>query len=386
MVAIQILLAAVVAGGLAYFGIVLAAVRRFRREPPPAQPQPPPRLSFLKPLAGNEPELEENLASFFTIDYPDYEILFAVRTANDPAAATAQRLVERRGPRTARLIVTGEPASLEECPNAKVHSLVRLEREATGDVLVISDSDIRADGGYGWGLARNFSDARVGVVTAPYLAKAGASLWSRLEAVGMNTHFWGGVLAAWRLAPMDFAVGPTMAIRRSCLDAVGGFASVSRYLAEDFVLGRRAAEAGFRCVLSRRIVEHRIGSEGWRSNLRHRLRWRRSTRRSRPAGYVGEAFTNPLPLAVLLTAASGGAAWSWIALGACAALRAAAAAAVAFGALGGRSTWSFWALLPLEDFIAFGAWIAGFWGDRIEWRGRRFRLYGDGRLEPAVRL
>ena len=74
------------------------------------------------------------------------------------------------------------------------------------------------------------------------------------------------------------------------------------FLAEDFVMGKLAAERGDGVILSSYVIEHRIGAQRLVANLRHRLRWNRSTRRSRPAGYVGQLFTNPLPLALLLWA------------------------------------------------------------------------------------
>ena len=69
-------------------------------------------------------------------------------------------------------------------------------------------------------------------------------------------------------------------------------------------MGKLAAERGYGVILSSYVIEHRIGAQGFAANLRHRLRWNRSTRRSRPWGYVGQVFTNPLPLALLLWAAA----------------------------------------------------------------------------------
>jgi uncharacterized membrane protein YphA (DoxX/SURF4 family) len=99
---------------------------------------------------------------------------------------------------------------------------------------------------------------------------------------------------------MKFALGPTLTARRQAIQDAGGWPALAEFLAEDFVLGHRAARRGWTVILSSYVVEHRIGSQSWRANAAHRLRWYRSTRRSRPAGYVGQLFTNPLPLILLL--------------------------------------------------------------------------------------
>jgi ceramide glucosyltransferase len=256
-----------------------------------------------------------------------------------------------------------------------------MARKARHPILVISDSDIRAGNDYLDGIAAGFDDESVAVSTCPYRAVPGGSFWSLLEALGMNSEFWGGVLVARMLGGMDFAVGPTMAVRRSFLDRIGGFERVREYLAEDFVLGRLAVETGFRAVLSHHVVEHRIGSQGFVENFRHRLRWYRSTRRSRPLGYVGQLFTNPLPLALLLVAFTAGSSWSWCLLGLTALFRFGALVAVGPGVLADRLTLRFAWLVPLQDVASLVVWCLAFFGNTIVWRDRRYKLLRDGRLQ-----
>ncbi len=332
---------------------------------------------MLKPLAGDEPGLAENLESFFALDYADYEIRFAARKGDDRALVSARALGLRHPIPPSKAFAAGEAP----CPNLKVHSLATMTRSSSADVLVISDSDVRTDPSLLADLATEFQDPQVGVVTCPYRAVPGASPWSRLEALGMNTEFWGGVLAAQLLAPMDFAVGPTMAIRRSCLEALGGWAAFEDYLAEDFQLGRRARRAGYGVRLGTHVVEHRIGSQTLARNLGHRLRWRRSTRRSRPVGYWGELFANPLPWALALPIAAGGAEWSWWLLGACTALRVLAAVTVGRLVLqDGRFLKRCW-LVPIQDVLSLLLWAAGLFGKRVVWRDRTYELTRDGRLQ-----
>ncbi len=370
LTAIALLLWALVAGSMVYCVLTLVAVRSYRSVRPPASASTEP-VSVLKPLHGVDEGLEDNLRSFFTQDYPSFEILFAVRDGNDPAAAVVNRL-RREYPQISTLvIVTGEPPY----PNAKVFSLDHMLRAASYDLLVMSDSDIRVDSRMLATVAAEFRTSAVGVATCPYRAVAGGSFWSKLEAAGMNTEFWGGALVARMLEGMRFAVGPTIVARRSTIERIGGFDAVKDYLAEDFVIGARAADAGIGVILSSYVIEHRIGSQGLHQNFAHRLRWARSTRRSRPAGYIGQVFTNPLPLALLLFVAAPD--W-WIMVLLALGLRALAAEAVARTALRSRVNW--W-LLPLQDVLSFVFWIAGFFGNHIVWRGHRYLLLPDGRFE-----
>ena len=376
--ALAVLAACVVIAGGAYYVLVLVAAWGFRRRRSRGQPLRGvlPSFSVLKPLAGAEPGLSGNLESFFRLECPDHELLFAAREDSDPALVLARSLGARHSGKRTRAISVGEPP----CANAKVHSLAQMTRIASGDVLVISDSDILAKPTLLRDLASEFQDESVGVVTCPYRAEPGRSLWSRLEGLGMNTEFWSGVLVAQMLAPMDFAVGPTMAVRRSCLESIGGWDAFGDYLAEDFQIGRRARQAGFDVRLSTHVVAHRIGSATLAANFAHRLRWRRSTRRSRPAGYWGELLANPLPWTLVLLPAASWAGWSWWVFGACLALRFAAAVAVGRVVLGDRLVIRRWWLVPIQDLLSLAMWFAGLFGRRIAWRDREYELTRDGRM------
>jgi ceramide glucosyltransferase len=333
-------------------------------------------ISILKPLAGLDLNLESNLRTFFEQDYSAFEILFAVRTASDPAAEVVARMQREYPGIRSRLLITGEPPY----PNAKVYSLDHMLSAAANDLVVMSDSDIRVTPDMLRTIAAEFQDPHLGVATCPYRAVPGPSFWSRLEATGMNTDFWGSALVARMLEGMRFAVGPTIALRRKALQSIGGFERVKNYLAEDFVIGKFTAEAGHGVILSSYVIEHHIGSETMRENFAHRLRWARSTRRSRPAGYVGQLFTMPLPLALLVVAASP--AW-WPVLPVALMVRALAAYTVSAHVLRAKINWL---LLPVEDLMGFCSWIAGFFGNTISWRGRRYRLLSDGRFQPISPL
>jgi len=378
-VIVTALLVALAAGAGVYSVLAVIAARRYAvcRPEMPSGGVPDSSLepvSILKPLSGAEDELETNLRTFFTQDYPDFEILFAVRREDDPAVGVVRRLQAGFPQVPTRLLLTGE----SPYPNAKVFSLDRMMAEARNDLLVMSDSDIRVTPGMLRVVAAEFRDGKTGVATCPYRAVPGRSFWSRLEAVGMNTQFLSGVLTARMLEGMKFAVGPTIVARKRVLADIGGFDRLKDYLAEDFVMGKFAAERGHGVILSSYVIEHHIGTQGLVENLKHRLRWARSTRCSRPAGYAGELFTYPLPIALLLWA------WEprlWPVAALTAALRAWNAWEVGWRLLRDPLTARRWWLVAVQDLLAFAVWIAGFFGNRILWRGQWYHLYPDGRFE-----
>lgn len=373
MVILITALSLLLAGSLVYCVLVIVSVRRFLRVTRSAVGLTP-SISILKPLCGYDEGLEENLRSFFIQDYPNYEVLLGVHREDDPSAAVANKIIDEYSGRVeARLVITGE----SPIPNAKAFSLNRLVREAQHDLLVMSDSDVRVQPSLLSGLSRDFANESVGLITCPYRAVAGRSLWSRLEAVGMNTELLGGVLVARMMEGMRFALGCTVAVRRSVLEHMGGFAYLQEFLAEDFVIGQRAAELGHGVLLSSCVIEHRIGSQGFAANLGHRLRWARSTRRSRPAGYWGQIFTYPLPWALLLWAAYP---MAWPVLLLTIALRGAAALATARYVVHDSLTQRQWWLLPLQDVLAVLVWVSGFVGGTIVWRDRKCTVLRDGRL------
>jgi ceramide glucosyltransferase len=368
---VVLVLVAVNLGTIVFSFLAILAAQRYRAAVPPALNALEP-ISILKPLAGLDDALESNLRTFFAQDYPDFEILFAVREAHDPALAVVRQLQQEHPQIRTELFVTGEPPY----PNAKVFSLDLMLSKAANDLVVMSDSDIRVTPTLLRTVAAEFQDPALGVATCPYRAVPGESIWSRLEATGMNTDFIAGMLVARMLEGVKFAVGPTIAARRHVLQAIGGFDRLKEYLAEDFMMGKLAAEAGHGVILSSYVIEHHIGNSSFHQNLTHRLRWVRSTRRSRPAGYIGQLFTMPLPIAVALLIAN----HHWWPISALAiVIRLVAAYMMSRKVLRARLNWL---LLPLEDFFGFFCWIAGFWGKTIHWRGRDYLLFSNGTFKP----
>jgi ceramide glucosyltransferase len=373
-----------------FAGMVLWAVPGFLRERRralvqlAARPGFTPPLSLIKPLHGMEPGLEGWLESFFLQDYPEYEILFCARSAEDAGLALAIEVAARHPRIPAKFLVTGgQPDYI----NAKVASMELMETAAAHEILVVSDSDVRVTPDYLRAVALPFADEQVGAMCCLYRGVAAeGGLWARLEAVGMSVEMSSGVLVARRMEGMQFVLGPTMAFRRSTIRKMGGFKVTADFCADDFVLGNETHKLGERVVLSHHAIDHMVINSTLWSSLKHQVRWMKSTRFSRPKGHFGTALTFSLPFGLLGLAAGvwlGHACLGWALLAWAVATRLALSLAVGRGVVRDTSWFGLLVLYPLRDLMGFGFWAASYWGRRILWRGRVFELLPGGRMRAA---
>ena len=366
-------------GGLAYYLLAIDSVRKLRQRQPLPSVTSFPLISLIKPLCGADPELASHLESFFRQEYPAFEILFAVRHNSDPAVEVVSALTRKYPNISTQMILTGEPPYA----NAKVYSMEKMAEAARGQLLVITDSDASVAPDYLQDMARCFADPQVGAVTNLYRGIPGTDIWSTLEALGMSTEFMAGVVVAERLEGMHFTLGPSMAIRATTLRKIGGFARMADYLADDFVLGQWTAEAGENVVLTTHVINHHATAMGFMKSFKHRVRWNRSSRFSRPSGYIGQGFTYGLAWALVLAALS----WTW--WGAALLLVVAIARFLLAYELGFRlmndpKAIHNAALIPWQDLVSAASWLGGFVGREVIWRNERYRLLQGGRFEPVV--
>jgi ceramide glucosyltransferase len=212
-----------------------------------------------------------------------------------------------------------------------------------------------------------------------YRGVAGGGLAAMLEALWISTDFHVGVLVA-RLLGIPFALGATMALRRSDLDSIGGFGPLAAYLADDYLLGQALRRKGARIMLCDYVVETMLPRESWRSSWRHRIRWNRTLRACRPGGYAGLLVTFAVPLGIGAVAISPA---LWPLAIACCSLRLLTGWVVGWSKLQDRAARLYIWLLPLSDVFSFLLWIASFFGRRVEWRGAQFELEPDGRLKAV---
>jgi ceramide glucosyltransferase len=363
----------------AYLLLVLAGVARFagKRRQLRAAPDYTPPVSVLKPVHGLEPNLEENLESFFRQDYSEFELIFCARSADDPGLQMAQRLAQKYPAVRVRILTCGEPP----WTNAKLYSLETMWKQAANDLLVISDSDVRVSADYLRAIIQPFANPKVGMTTCLYRGLPAGGFWTELEAFGYSVEMTGGVVVADMLEGMKFALGPTMVVRSECVQALDGFGFMADYCADDFILGNRVAESGREVVLSHHVIDHMVFHHSFWASMRHQVRWMRSTRFSRPKGHLGTVLTYAMPYGVLglLAGLAGGHPVLGGALfGAAFINRVIQSAAAGYVAAGDRRALLHAWLYPVRDFLGGILWVGSYLSARIDWRGETYRLTAGG--------
>ena len=354
----------------AYYGLALVAAARWRSlTATPAVSQPLPPISILKPIHGRDPHLYEAIRSHALQQYSDFEILFGHNDPNDAALEDLRRL-EREFPAVAISI----HATPTEAPNAKAGVLAQLAARARYPVLLVNDSDIKVDSDYLRRIAAELARPKTGLVTCLY--RASADSWSsRGEALGIATEFGPSVLVARLLGVAEFALGSTMLFRAETLGEIGGFETISQYLADDYQLGAHISAKGYRIRFAAPIVETALGGESLAQTWRHQVRWSRTIRVSRPSGYFGYVVTHATLWSLVAWAAG-----EWQIAAVALALRMIAGVWIGAGILrDGNTARLFWAM-PLRDLFGFAVWLAGLAGSSVQWRGQVLQLRRDGRI------
>ncbi|MBI2816838.1 MAG: bacteriohopanetetrol glucosamine biosynthesis glycosyltransferase HpnI [Acidobacteria bacterium] len=375
--AFDIFLLLAAASAFYYLAVFIAAVK-FQYEKRAVTEFAPP-VSVLKPLKGVERDLYDNLASHCRQQYPCFEIVVGFGDRDDPAHPIIAQL-ERDFPNVRIRTVI---ASQTHGANRKVNSLETMLREASFDVVVINDADIRVGPEYLRTVVAPLSDPTVGLVTCLYRGIPGRTVRSIFEALGISAEFAGQVLLARWVEGVKFALGATIATTKKQIAAIGGLSPLADYLADDYVLGNLIAAGGYRIHLSSTVVETVLPERSIQGWISQQLRWARTVRVCRPGGYLGLILTFGIifaAVAIILRPHSG------IALSllfVTVSSRFLAAFGSGLVVCRDKTVAKFFWLLPIRDLVGFCIWVASFWGSQIVWRNKRFKLEKGGKMTPS---
>lgn len=366
----------------AYFLFTIYAAWRFFRQPVSSSFPSLPPVSLFKPLKGATPELYEQLATFCRLDYPCFQLLCGVREPQDPAVAVVKQL-QQDFP-TCDITLITNPLIIGT--NAKVSTLHRLAQEARYDIFVISDSDVSIAPDYLQRLIPPLLDADVGLVTCPYRGEVATPFPARIESLIINTSFAPQVLVASQVEKTAYAFGATMAVKRHCLDKIGGFLTLADYLADDYYLGYFVTHAGYEARIVLPVVETHPSVSTLRELFHHQVRWSRTQRTCRSVGYYSTLITYGTVWALL------GLLFFWsspllysLALGTLG-LRLLSAGIVGGAFLGSTLTLRMLWIVPLADVISFLVWAVSLFGDTVRWGEHTFRVNRNGKMYPLTIL
>ena len=336
-------------------------------------------VSNLKPIRGLDPDAYENFASFCRQDYPEYEILFCIDSEADPAYPVIERLIHDFPERRIRVLFGSE----SNAPNDKVAKLARMVSEAQYELVVVSDSDVRVTPDYLRTVIAPLADPKVGAVTCFYVPAHETTLLHDLQSVGMVSDFYAGILVAWQLDGVKFALGPTIATSRTRLAGFGGYTALENRPADDLLVGRLIAEQGYEVKLLPYSVLTVPDYHSYRDLFHKRLRWIVVMRHMRPWGHLGLIFTHGLAWSVAAVLTHPSSAFALFYIGGYIALRVAMTWLIGVHGLKQKGIWKKMPLLPVWDALAFSIWLISFSRRSIRWRNQEY-LIRDGILVPAT--
>jgi ceramide glucosyltransferase len=353
---------------IAYLALACIRVALFAAQPVERASEFLPTFTILKPIAGDEPQLYENLLSCVDQDYDEFfEVVLCLQSSEDPAFAVAKRIAIE-SPSHTRIAIGQHSGML----NPKIANVAKPEAEPQGEIVVIADSDIRVGRDYLRALAASFASEDAGAVTCLYAGIPNASVVSRLGAMQIEDVFIPSVLVALALGPLRFCLGATMAVRRRVLEAIGGLAALGETIADDHKLGELVTRSGKLVGLSRYVVQTTVPETRFGALWSHELRWARTNLALAPAGYAFSFLMYALPLSVIYLAVSRNVTLGVPLLLVTVTLRL-ALHYLARRALGVR--WVSDALLiPIRDALSFAVWFASFFSRTVRWRGKSYTV------------
>lgn len=368
-------LLALAAVGAGYGGFATILLVRFVRRAPSA-PARWPRVSVLRPMHGAEPEIDLNLESLAELAYAgELQIVLGAAEPADPALAAARAFAARRPDMDIRIVQ--DPTLYGS--NRKISNLINMRRVADGEVIVISDSDVRLAPGDLDAIVASLETPGAGLAHCLYRGRPTDAGWSAFAALDVNARFASSVVVG-EAAGAHPCLGPTMALRADVLERLGGFERLKDLLADDFELGRLVRSLGLGLVCPPIVIDHVFPERSLGDVARHELRWARTIRLVQPAGYAGSAIMHVTPLALVGAALTGCAAASTlVALLLVATRWIEAAIQVRLLKADGRLLWS----LPARDLVAALVFLGAWLGRRVDWRGRSFAVAAGGEMSAS---
>ncbi|KAF4527936.1 hypothetical protein B566_EDAN012829 [Ephemera danica] len=335
---------------------------------PPEQPYP--GVSILKPLMGVDPNLLGNLETFFTMNYPKYELLICIEDESDPAIMLANKLMNDYPNVDASLFIGGEEVGV----NPKINNMQPGYAAAKYELIMISDSGIKMKEDTLLDMV-SYMTEDVGLVHQMPFTCDRDGFAATLEKV-----YFGTAQARIYLAAEFFSVichtGMSAMYRKSLIDEVGGLRAFGCYLAEDYFFAKSLRDRGWGMCISSQPAMQNCGVTEVTSFQKRLCRW-------------AKLRVAMVPFTILMEPLS-----ECMVLGACAAW--AVAHLFNWDSLGFYMNGS----VPFNKFEFVIGWLfreysgpylflQALWDPTIHWRSRSFKLRWGGvaeEVKPKVKV
>lgn len=205
---------------------------------------PLPSVSILKPLMGTDSNLLINLETFFTMQYPIYELLFCIEDAEDAAVSLVQDLMKKYPTVDARLFIGGSVVGV----NPKINNMNPGYESSKYELIMISDSGIRMKEDTLLDMVQNMTENVALVHQLPFTYDR-EGFAATFEKIFFGT-FQSRVYLTADLLGIICHTGMSSLMRKSVLDEIGGLKEFGCYLAEDFFMAKAFIDAGWKTTIS----------------------------------------------------------------------------------------------------------------------------------------
>lgn len=373
--------ASLAALGLIGYALQILAIRSYTVpaksvEESPVPPGFLPPVSILKPLKGLDDNLFDNLDSFCVLDYPEYEIIFSLQDFNDQAYKVALKVKERHPLNDITIIVERCNTGL----NPKVNNLIPAYNASKYPYILISDSNVLVGRDYLKETVKHMEDPVVGLVSNMIKGVGGRSFGSIIENLHMNSFILGSVCFLDKFLKMPCVIGKSMLMRKSDLEAIGGFKAVKDVLAEDYVIGARVHRLGKKVVLSNYIIENVNEYWGFKKFINRHTRWGKLRWKIGGPRYLSELIGNPVFMSCLPVFL-----WEASVITMAFALLVSLLKVLGDYYLGRRIgarglAPSHYLLSPVKDLVIGVIWFVPLLSNSVVWRGNRYIIGKDSAL------
>ena len=334
-------------------------------------------VTVLKPVKGLEKDLKSNLRTIGLQDYPNYQVIYSVQDQEDPALPIIQEIQEELGSERISIVIS----TVQAGANGKVNNLLGAIEKASHDIIVISDSDTHLRPDYLKTLVAPLANPDVGCVCTLFKLTRAERWFERMELLTINGDFIPSVIFAQVTGASNACLGPSIAIRKSTLEELGGLESLADYLVEDYELGRRVWTSGKKMVILPYVIDAVVDLASWRQWWTHQVYWEQNTYLARPGAFIATILIRAVPFVCLFALFQLGNPLGLLIFVSAIAVRLLTAGIISLELQDTEAIKSLY-LLPLRDIFGLIFWFLAFTQRKVVWRGVEFKLTSKGKMVP----